>query len=496
MVGPRLAALAASVALLGATGLTTGPALAQDQNTLTVALSGDIDNFDPATNQLIAFQQSIGNTVFDPLIGYDADLNLVPRLAESWEVNEDATVFTLTLQEGATFHNGNPVTPEAVIQSLQRSAELGGVIGTPLQRVSEFEAVDERTLRMTLDESYAPFLTALTIVFILAPESFETASSEPVGSGPFQFESWVPNDAITLTRFDDYWGEQPAYETLEFRPVPDSQVALTNLYAGDVDIVAEPSTAVLNQVDENQASVVRPSASNSMAYVEMMGTTGTLSDVHVRRALAYAFDRSAVQAVAYSGGGESNPSPLPSSSWAYADLEGYPFDLEAAEAELAEAGVEDLEVTIEMPSGFPEAEQMARVWQASLSEIGVTLNINVSELSVWLDAYVARDYDMTWNFFGVSPDPHSFFDVILRPHFEGDVYDNPEVAELVAAGIATGDQEERMEIYTELQEIVVDELPVLTVQSRPVGAIAAPEVEGFAMNPLGWGLYTDVTLSE
>ncbi|WP_127144519.1 ABC transporter substrate-binding protein [Pelagibacterium montanilacus] len=485
-----------AVALLGASALAAPAALAQADTTLTVAISGDIDNFDPATNQLIAFQQAIGNTVFDSLIGYDENLELVPRLASSWDVNDDATEFTLTLQEGATFHNGDPVTAEAVIASLERSAEFGGVIGTPLQRVTMFEAVDEGTVRMTLEEGYAPFLTALTVVFILAPDSFETATSEPIGTGPFRFEGWVPNDAITLTRNDEYWGELPAFETLEFRPVPDSQVALTNLYAGDVDIVAEPSTAVLNQIDESQAQLVQPSASNSMAYVEMMGTTGTLSDVNVRRALAHAFDRESVQAIAYSGLGESTPSPLPTSSWAYADLEGYPFDLEAARGLLEEAGVDGLTVGLEMPAGFPEAEQMARVWQSSLAEVGVTLDINVSELSVWLDAYVSRDYDMTWNFFGVSPDPHSFFDVILRPHFEGDVYDNPEVAELVEAGISTGDMAEREEIYAELQDIVVDELPVMTVQSRPVGAIAAPHVEGFAMNPLGWGLYSGVTLAE
>jgi peptide/nickel transport system substrate-binding protein len=493
MTFSRIATIGTSTAL--ALTLAAGFASAQD-GTLTVALAGDIDNFDPATNQLITYQSSIGNTVFDPLVGYDADLNLVPRLAKSWEVNADATEFTFTLQSGASYHDGTPVTAASVIKSLERSASLGGVIGTPLQRVSKFEAVDDSTIKMTLDESYAPFLTALTIVFILAPDSFDNATSAPVGTGPFTFESWTPNDAIVLSRNDDYWGDKPSYQTLEFRPVPDSQVALTNLYADDLDIVAEPSNAVLSQVDTSAATIVRPSASNSIAYIEMMGTTGALSDPLVRRALSHAFDRESVRLVAYSGGGDSVASPLPVSSWAYEDLEGYPYDLEKAAELLEEAGVSDLSVALEMPAGFPEAEQMARVWQASLAQIGVDLKINVTELSVWLDAYVSRNYDMTWNFFGVSPDPHSFFDVIMRPHFEGDVYDNPRVAELVNAGVSTGDQAEREAIYKELQEIMVDELPVMTVQSRPVAAIVANDVSGFAMNPLGWGIYTGVTLDK
>jgi len=493
MTRNRLTRLAGATALSAL--MAAGAATAQDA-TLTVALSGDIDNFDPATNQLILYQSTIGNTVFDPLIGYDRNLGLVPRLAESWEFSDDATELTLTLREGATYHNGTPVTAESVIASLERSAELGGVIGTPLQRIETFEAPDPRTIRLTLSESYAPFPTALTLVFILAPDSFDSATSAPVGTGPFVFESWTPNDAIILSRNEDYWGEAPAFETMELRPVPDPQVALTNLYAGDIDIVAEPSNAVLDQVDEDRATVVRPSSSNSIAYVEMMGKSGKLADPNVRRALSHAFDREAVRLVAYSGKGEIDPSPLPTSSWAHVDLEGQPFDLDAARAALDAAGVNDLDVAIEMPAGFPEAEQMARVWQSNLAEIGVDLEISVSELSVWLDAYVSREYDMTWNFFGVSPDPHSFFDVILRPHFEGEVYDNPRVAELVEAGISTADRAAREEIYAELQEIVVNEVPVMTVQSRPVGAIVADGVRGFAMNPLGWGLYTGVTLAE
>ena len=485
---------AASVAGIVALGAAAyAPASFAASDTLTVALSGDIDNFDPATNQLIAYQAAILNTVYDSLVSFDADLKLQPRLAKEYSVNDDATVFTFKLVENATFHDGTPVNADAVIASLQRSAKLGGVIGGPLQRISKYEAPDEHTVVLTLNAPFAPFLSVLNDVAIMAPGSFDTATSKPVGSGPFVFESWTANDKIVLKRNDNYWGPKPAYATLIFKPIPDPQVALTNLYAGDVDIIAEPSTAVVSQVDTSQAQVIRPTVSNSIGYIEMSGTKPTLHNINLRRALAYAFDRASIKAAAFGGQGDSVASPLPTGSWAYFDARGYPYDLDKAKAALDASGAKNVEIGLEVLAGFPEAEQMARIWQASLAKIGIKLDINTSEVSVWLDRYVNRNYDMTWNFFGVSPDPNSFFDVIMRPHLENE-YKNPYMLDLMKAGISTSDMDARKKIYAQLQDIVVDELPVMTIQSRPIAAIARMGITGFKMNPLGWCLYNGAVL--
>ena len=183
--------------------IAASQALCEDQ-TLKVAISGDIDNFDPATNQLIAFQAAIANTVFDSLVSYDENLKIVPRLAAAYDVRPDATVFTFDLVDGATFHNGQQVTAEAVVSSLKRSAKLGGVFGSPLKAVTSFETPDQDTVVLTLDKPYAPFLTALTNLVILAPSSYENAVSEPIGSGPFKFINWTPNDRIILERNEGY----------------------------------------------------------------------------------------------------------------------------------------------------------------------------------------------------------------------------------------------------------------------------------------------------
>jgi len=162
---------------------------------------------------------------------------------------------------------------------------------------------------------------------------------------------------------------------------------------------------------------------------------------------------------------------------------------------LAAAGESNLEFSLEVPSGFPDAEQIGQVWQASLAEIGVTLNVNVTEISVWLDAYASRGYDATWNVFNVGADPHSFFDIIMTPHLADD-YQNETVSNLVLDATRVSDEASRAKLYSELQQILADELPVMIVQSTPIFSITGTKVSGYAVNPLGWALLSQVTVAK
>lgn len=461
---------------------------------VVVALAGDIDNFDPHTNQLIIFEFAIRELVFSSLVDYDAELKLQPDLA-TYEVNEDATVFTFSLAPDAVFHDGTSVDADAVIASMERAGTAEDSIWSGrLADVASYEATDESTVVITLNNPDATFLAGLASIAIVAPSSFDTATSEPVGSGPYEFESWTANTEIVLTSFDDYFGDVSPTETLRLQPIADQQVALNNLYSGSVDILASASAATVSQLDADRAALVEPVASNSLSLIEF-NSSGKLADPMVRQALAHALDKDSIREIAYGGGGSSSWSPLPESSWAYSAQDGYEYDLDKAATMLAAAGESDLEFSLEVPSGFPEAEQLARVWQASLAEIGVTLNVNITEISVWLDAYVSRGYDATWNVFNVGADPHSFFDIIMTPHLADD-YQNQTVSDLVLDATRVSDEATRGELYGELQQILVDELPIMIVQSTPVASIAGPDVSGYEVNPLGWALLSQVTVSK
>jgi peptide/nickel transport system substrate-binding protein len=462
---------------------------------IVVALPGDIDNFDPHSNQLIIYEYAIRELVFSSLIDYDVNLEMQPDLAAEFEVNDDATVFTFTLEPDAVFHDGTPVDAAAVIASLERAANGADSIWSGrLADVQSYDAPDDQTVIITLNSPNAAFLSGLASIAIVAPSGYDTASSSPVGSGPYEFVSWAANDQIVLERFDDYFGAAAATESIVYKPVSDQQVALNSLYSGDLDIISSVTSATAAQVDTGRSEIVEPSASNTLSLIEY-NSSGKLSDVRVRQALAMALDKDSIRDIAYGGGGSVQWSPIPESSWAYAEQAGYEYDLDAAAALLAEAGASDLSFTVEIPSGFPEAEQIARVWQASLSEIGVTLTPNVTELSVWLDAYVSRNYDAAWNVFNVGADPNSFFDIIMNPHLTDD-YVSPEVTALAAEALAVSDESARADIYGQLQEILVAELPIMTVQFAPIYSVAATGVENYAVNPLGWPMLTGVTVAE
>lgn len=475
-----------------ASGDDTAPAGEADE--VVVALSGDIDNFDPHTNQLIIYESAIRELVFSSLVDFDAELNLQPDLA-TYEVDADATVFTFTLDDDAVFHDGTPVDADAVIASLERAGSAADSIWSGrLADVQSYDAPDESTVVITLEAPNAAFLPGLASIAIVAPDAVDELGSQPVGSGPYRFVSWTANSEIVLERFDDYFGEEPTSERIVYKPVADQQVALNSLYSGDIDIIASVTAATKDQVDTSRAVIVEPAASNSLSLIEY-NSSGTLADPRVRQALAYALDKESIREIAYGGAGSTSWSPLPESSWAYAEQTGYDYDLEKARQLLAEAGASDLSFTLEIPSGFPEAEQIARVWQASLDEIGVTLTPNVAELSIWLDAYVSRAYDATWNTFNVGADPSSFFDIIMTPHLADD-YPNEVVSSLVAEAVSVPDESERAAIYGELQTILVDELPVMIVQSAPVYSVVANGVSGYEVNPLGWPLLTHVSVTE
>lgn len=489
-----IAALAVSaMALAGcAAGSPEGDPTAADQ--VVVALPGDIDNFDPHTNQLNIYQYAVRDLVFSSLVKYDVALEIQPDLAD-YEVNDDATVFTFSIDPDAKFQDDTAVDADAVIASLERAAGSDGSIWAPrLADVASYEATDESTVVVTLNSPNAAFLAGLTDISIIAPSNFDDVGSAPVGSGPYSFTSWEPNKQIELTRFDGYFGEAGATQTIIEQPIADQQVALNNLYSGTVDVVTTASAATVAQVDASRATVVEPDTSNSLQLIEF-NSSGKLADPRVRQALAMALDKPSIQEIAFGGGGSTAWSPLPESSWAYVEQAGYEYDLEAAKALLAEAGASDLTFDLEILTGYPEAESLARVWQASLAEIGVTMNPKVSELSVWLDAYIARDYDASWNVFNVGGDPNSFFDVIMTPHL-GDDYPNAEVADLVAQAKSVSDQGERSAFYAQLQEIIVDELPVMIVQSSPVAAITGTNVTGYQINPLGNSLLSQVAVTK
>lgn len=468
--------------------------------TLTIASTQDIDNYDPHWNQLIAYSVLVGHNVFDYLTKLDADMNIVPALAKSWEISEDGRVYTFSLREGATFHNGRPLVAEDVVFSFNRLTEQETIYATKMDPVEAIEAVDEQTVQFTLKAPWAPFLEDVAAIAIVAEETVDDLSKAPIGSGPFRFVEWLPNDRIILAKNSDYdIAGVPKLDGIEIKILPDYAVALTNLDAGSVDAVYEVPAADADRFQGRDDIITQtPSASNSLFLIELsIDTYEPLQNVQVRQALAMTLDKTAIQQNVYFGHGDPQFSSLPKSSWAYIEPTAITYDPEAAKTLLAEAGYPDgFDLSIKVIAGVAVMENIATIWQNGLAEAGVTLTIEIEELSTWLDHYVGRDYQTIANWMNVGGDPHSMYDVIFKPHLNDD-YPNAEMLALIEEGAVTVDPAKRTEIYQQIQQMALDDwAPVIVVQSQPLLALTTPNVQGWSMNGKGDIFFDQIMVTE
>lgn len=466
--------------------------------TLTVAINGDIDNFDPAFNQLILYEAVIRNTVFSPLVTLDKDMQIVPALATSWE-QKDETTWIFNLRRDVTFHNGKPFSAEDVLHTFDRTIQQKMTFASKLEPIERTEVIDDYTLKITLKRPVATFLDDLYDVAI-TPSNIddEELKRKPIGTGPFRFVSWTPNESIVLERNPDYWEPgKPYLDRLIFRILPDTTAAIFNLLAGEVDAIYDVPIADAQTVKDNPDIIFhRPSASGSLFLIELgIANHPDLQDARVRRALAHTIDRVTINQTVYFNEGEITCTPLPAFSWAYAEQKCPVYDLNLARTLLEEAGKPDLKFSIEVISGVKAMEDIATIWQASLRQIGVTLEINKSELNTWLDRYVNKNYDTTANWFNVSSDPNSMFDIIYKPLLAS-VYDNPKMSQLILDAAATTDQSARKAMYADLQQMTIDEsAPLFVVMGQPMLALTSRKVTTWEMNGRNVILFQNVTVA-
>ncbi|MEZ4533208.1 MAG: ABC transporter substrate-binding protein [Thermomicrobiales bacterium] len=498
----RAAAAGVSVGALGAVAASPAVALraaAQDvapSGDLVIAAGGDIDTLDPQVSQLLLYGDMMRRPVFSTLVTYADDLTYVGDLAASWE-NPDDTTYVFTLVEGATYHDGTPVTAADVEFSFGRVVEKETVWSSRLTNVASYEVIDDQTISIKLSAVQADFLDGLTQIAIISEAIAADIENTPIGSGPFKFVEWVPNDHISLEAYDGYYGEGPGVATLRFNILPDPQVSITNLKSGDVQGVLNIPVTQSTALEGDDSVVVINVPTSSIPLFEMLGKNHETirTNARVRQALAMCLDKNAVQQVVYAGGGAPKWTFVGMDSWAYADVPGYDYDPAAAKAILEEEGAADLEFTVLGIQGYPEGEQAATIWQAGLAEAGVKLNIEIQELSVWLDNYLNHTYDVIWNVFPGFADPNYFVSLGLQPHLT-DGWTNEEAAALAVSANETLDLDERKEQYARLQQLFVEDLPIMVIQETPKVSVTAPNVSNWGINSLSWVLLNDTTISE
>jgi peptide/nickel transport system substrate-binding protein len=478
--------------------------------TLNVGVAAELAVLDPHITTLAAYATTLRFTIFETLVEADETGQYIPSLADSWEFAEDGMSLTMQLVQGATFHNGKEFNAEDVIFTVNRIQDpsLASQFAPQVANIESIDAPDDHTVVLNFTAPTPAILDYLLNVQIVTEEGIDEIGVRPVGTGPFEFGEWALNDHITVRRFEGYRREGlPYLEEIIFRPILDVDTRLTNLLAGTLDLIEQPAPKDAERIegDENLQLIVTPPTSKYDNF-QINTLHEMTSDPRVRQALNFAFDReSYVRDILY-GFGTPAISPFPQDNWAYDAevVEPYMvFDLERSAQLLEEAGHPDGDgldgLEILTPLGYPELMQAAVLLQANLSTIGVNASVRELEIAAWVDRIATQpDFMVTTDTYGYGDvDPSTFF---TRDNLDPDLnihqFTNEEYKSLVERGATTIDQEERREIYSQIQQILMDEMPGFLIAHRQDFFAAKQSVQGFNPGPLIRHHYEETWISE
>ncbi|MDZ7602281.1 MAG: ABC transporter substrate-binding protein [Hoeflea sp.] len=397
----RTAITATAVSIL-ALGLAFGPAPALAAKTsASIGMQLEPPNLDPTGGAAAAIDEVVYANVFEGLTRFGADGEILPALAESWEISEDGLTYTFKLRTGVTFHDGSAFDAEDVKFSLDRARadDSTNAQKALFADIASVEVVDPATVKVTLSQPNGSFLfnMAWGDAVIVAPETAADNAAKPVGTGPFTFAEWVKGDRVDLARNPAYWGEPVSLESVTFKFISDPTAAFAAMMAGDLDAYpAFPAPENLTQFEADPRFAVIIGSSEGETILAMNNKKAPLDNIKVRQAITHAIDRQAIIDGAMFGYGTPIGTHFAPHNPAYLDLTAQSaYDPEKSKALLAEAGVTDLTLTLKLPPPS-YARRGGEIIAAQLREVGIETEITNVEWAQWLeDVFKGKNFDLT-----------------------------------------------------------------------------------------------------
>lgn len=436
------------------------------KDSITIGMKGEPNTLDPQMHSNIDTQNMMA-CIYEPVIRHDYEHDeLLPGIADEWKVSDDQLTVDFTLRTDYKFHNGDPITIDDVIYTLER-AKASSFQNIFYEAVDTFERVDDTHLRLHLNKPDKNLLYNISDYSMVVPKKEiekdpEGFARNPVGSGPYKFVSWSQNIQIDLVANEDYPREQPKVKNLTYRFIGDRNTAMVALETGEIDAFQSLSGADFEQVRKNSELELKTMPGNVIYYMGLNVDDEILSNPKVREAICYAMDKQAVI-----DGAEYGESVIADRGFLLEGEVGYTEDfttktrdVEKAKQLLAEAGYADgLKLELKCQSN---KITHAQIVQASLKDIGIDVEIVQLEAGAFFEEMEKGNTQLFLSGFGqYTPDPSSTFRYVYRSDgfATGNYYHlvNDRVDELLAQGELSNDPDERQAIYEEVQQIVEDE---------------------------------------
>ncbi len=479
-----------------ALSLCTGPAVAQVQGgVLKFATPSVKPGLDPARTST-GDGYMLTAMIFSNLTRVSHELKAEPQLAHRWEANEDSSEWTFHLVENARFTNGRAVTAHDVKFSFERildpeTASRGRKAMGPIETIT---AADDHTVVIRLTGPYAdlPLQLGNTFARVIARENLEEISHNPIGSGPFILEEYIPGNKAILVRNPDYFEEGlPYLDEVHQIYIKEYAAQVSALTTGEIDIMYFAPSEIIPQLDADPNIEVRVTPAPSFQPLVMFVEQTPFKDARIRQAVRFALDREAMLEAATGGlGSLGNDTPVgPANPYYNKALPQRTRDVEKAKALLAEAGHPNgLEVTLFTSTGRPGLEPAAVVAQQNLMEAGFSVNIESVEIARLYKDILRNPEDGRMshnNWFG-----RPTIDETLTPFFYTGAnwnytkYSNPEVDELLTRARSLVGFEERKPLYDRVQEILYHEGPTAVPYFKNYVSAVRREVKGYRLIPV------------
>lgn len=457
---------------------------------IVVGVQQDIDSLDPHKATAAGTKEILFN-IFEGLVKPDENGNLIKAIASDYTISEDGLVYTFTLRDNVKFHNGDTVTAEDVKYSLERVSGL--LDGTPListlATIRSVDIIDEKTVQVTVESANTELIYSF-VAAVIPAGSGEDETADPIGTGPFSFVSYKPQQGIVLAKNPDYWQEGlPYLDQVEFKIVGGGDTALLELQGGTIDFYAYLTDSQAQALQGSHQVISSPT--NMVQALFLNNAVEPLNDVRVRRAICYALDKEAINDFVGGGNGTLLSSAmLPTLKEYYVDLNdtyGTTANVEKAKELLAEAGFSDgfdLEITI--PAEYEFHMQTGEVIVEQLKAVGINATIKAIEWSTWLDeVYGGRKFAATITALTCDMTPGylmSRFQTDSKKNFIN--FQSAEYDEIYAKAQAALDPEEKAGYYKELQKILCDEAGSVFIQAPANQTAISRKLAGYKFYPV------------
>lgn len=388
---------------------------------------------------------------------------MIPAVAEKYTLSEDGTTYTFTLREGVKFHNGQTVTAEDVVYSINRCAAVPEGQEKPLvaafSAVKSVEALDEKTVAVTIAQRDLEFISYMTAAII--PADYENQDTAPVGTGPFRFVSRTPQQDFVMERFEDYWGAPAWLDKVTYKICENADALVMNLNGGSIDLCAHLTSAQASQLNQNFQ--VLEGTMNLVQAIYLNNQAKPFDNQLVRQALCYAIDRQGIMDMVADGHGTAVGSSIYPAFTKYflpELVDKYPHSVEKAKELLAQAGYPDgFDMTISVPNNYQPHMDTAEVVAEQLREAGINVTIQPVEWSTWLDTiYNGRQFQATV----VGVDAANMTARAMLERFTSDYgknfinYNNPAYDALFQKAINAQDEAEQTDLYKQMETMLAD----------------------------------------